>query len=79
MDELSKALEAAVAESVKKETAPTNVQLGLLVTVVDTLMSFLVYKNIVNREDLQAMIDKALEQKIEETKTVGSEVESVNA
>jgi len=33
----------------------------------------------VNREELQAMIDKALEQKIEETKNHGNEIESVNA
>ena len=48
MEELSKALEACIEESVRKEVLQTNVQLGLLVTAVDTLMSFLAYKK--NRE-----------------------------
>ena len=69
MDELSRALEKYIGESVKKETVQTNIQLGLLITSVDTLMSFLAYKNIVNREELQAMIDKSLEKKIAELKS----------
>ena len=69
MEELSKALEKYIDKSVKKETVQTNIQLGLLITSVYTLMSFLAYKNIVNCEELQAMIDKAVEQKIAELKS----------
>ena len=50
----------------KKEIIQKNVQLGLLITSVDTLMSLLAYKKIINKEELQTMIDKSLEKKTAE-------------
>lgn len=59
-----------IQESVKKAVAEyalkNELDHELLVTACNTLMSFLIYNGVINREKIQAAMDEALEKRIAE-------------
>ena len=80
MNEFNAELEKFIEETVKnvlgKYCAETNNQIELLMTVVNTLMSILINTRFPNTEELKAIMDKALEGKVEEirAKNLGDKV-----
>ncbi len=75
--ELEKFIEETVKNALGKYCAETNNQLELLATAVNTLMSILISTRFPNTEELKAIMDKALEGKVEEirAKNLGDKVE----
>ncbi len=92
-EELVKFIEETVKKSVDKHTAEvieetvkkvlgkycaeTNNQIELLTTAINTLMSVLINTRFPNTEELKAVMDKALEDKVAEirAKNFGEKVE----
>ena len=75
--ELEKFIEETVQKAVGKYCAETNNQIELLTTAVNTLMSILINTRFPNTEELKAIMDKSLEDKVAEirTKNLGEKVE----
>lgn len=73
----AKVVEAIVRNVVGKYCAETNNQIELLTTAMNTLMSVLINTRFPNTEELKAVMDKALENKVAEirAKNLGEKVE----
>ena len=70
-------IEETVKKVLGKYCAETNNQIELLTTAVNTLMSVLINTRFPNTEELKAVMDKALENKVTEirAKNFGEKVE----
>ncbi len=73
----AKVIEETVKSVVGKYCAETNNQIELLTTAVNTLMSVLINTRFPNTEELKAVMDKALENKVAEirAKNLGEKFE----
>ena len=77
VEHTAKTIEDTVKNVLGKYCAETNNQIELLTTAVNTLMSILINTRFPNTEELKAIMDKALEDKVAEirNKNLGEKVE----
>ena len=65
-EELVKFIEETVKKAVGEYALKNELDHELIVKSLNTLMSFLIYKGVINREELQSAMDEALEKRVAE-------------